>query len=69
MKLNNGATVIKTMHGKNGQAYVAACWYGLGNEQTQWVTWAVDKGATYWGHYFDTEAQALYDLNKRANAL
>lgn len=65
--LKNGAHVLKQKQGPGGVTFVAA---RLDNKaekaSTSWVTWAVaDCGAGYWGHYFDTEAMALRDLDKR----
>ena len=63
--LKNGATMIGLLRNKNGDQYVAAATNGMAG--SPFATWAMgDDESTYWGHYFETEADAMTDLISRA---
>lgn len=53
--LNNGATVLqaKTRSGDKGEI-VLAFW------QKEFVTWFVNDGEAYWGHYFRGGLESAY---------
>lgn len=62
--LENGAKVVEYRYDSTGQVYVAA---DRGSEGLhRFVTWGCDReGNCFWGHYFDTQAEAIADLIKR----
>ena len=61
--LKNGSTEIARVE-RGSSIYVAAHTGGV----QPYATWAMDKdGHTYWGHYFETEQQAISDLKERAS--
>ena len=62
--LKNGATMIGLLRNKHGDQFVAADTNGMAGNP--FATWALGDDATYWGHYFDDEADAMNDLLKRA---
>jgi len=59
MTLNNGASVLAVKPSQNGFVVLA-------NFNGSFVTWAVDNDMNaYWGHYFETQDEALDDFNIR----
>ena len=70
--LKNGSIMIGLLRNAQGDQFVAADTNGMaGNPFATWAVGQVNNGvgddeATYWGHYFDHEADAMNDLIKRA---
>ena len=64
-KLKNGATMIGLLRNKHGDQFVAAATDGMAG--APFATWAMgDDESTYWGHYFENEADAMADLIARS---
>ena len=64
-KLKNGAITIGFLTASNGDLFVAAATDGMAG--SPFATWAMGSDeSTYWGHYFEEEADAMHDLIKRA---
>ena len=64
-KLKNGAIMIGMLMNEHGDVFVAAATNGMAG--SPFATWAMGSDeSTYWGHYFEEEADATKDLIARA---
>ena len=64
-KLKNGAIMIGMLMNEHGDVFVAAETDGMAG--SPFATWAMGSDeSTYWGHYFETQTEAMRDLIKRA---
>jgi len=64
--MKNGAKMIGFLRNTYGEYFVAADTNGMAGDP--FATWAIspEGGDTYWGHYFENEADAMADLISRA---
>lgn len=66
-KLPNGAEILKTKK-INGEYLIYLCyWQGRLNKYITWQANVASPSETYWGHYFDNEADAQKDFQKRGH--
>lgn len=62
-RLANGAECIGYLTNEHGERFVAAETDGA----QPFATWQMNaKGATFWGHYYNSRAAAMADLFNRA---
>ncbi len=64
-KLKNGATVLA--YRETVVKRVVAADFGADHgSSTPFATWRLDEGGNaFWGHYFETAAEAVADLDRR----